>query len=286
MDRPLRLAIVTDIHHGRVSYTKLGPEALSLLDRAIAEIDDRGHDLIVELGDRISDVDRDTDRQLTAEVAAAFAPSATPHHHILGNHDVAYLTAADNEELFGHPMGSTSMDRGGIHLVMWQMNTRIERGRGFVPDPADLEWLAADLASTELPAVVFSHVPLDGGSLRGNYWFQNNEIYGGLANVEEIQAVFREAGNVVLCVAGHVHRNQLNTIDGVHHITVQSLSDSYSTGGQACGAWATIEVGEREISWTTHGLDPISMTLPRKAVGSHWEPPLAPFGSRRRTTTG
>jgi len=125
---------------------------------------------------------------------------------------------------------------------------------------------------------VFSHVPLDGGSLRGNYWFQNNEIYGGPANVEEIQAVFRDAGNVVLSVAGHVHRNQLNTIDGVHHVTVQSLSDSYNTAGAACGAWATIEVGERSITWTTHGLDPISMTLPRKAVGSHWEPPLQPFG--------
>lgn len=284
MDRPLRLAIVTDIHHGSVSYTKLGPEALPLLDRIVAEVDGGDHDLLVDLGDRITDIDRETDRALAAEVAAAFAPAATPRHHIVGNHDVAYLTAADNEELFGHTMGHTSIEMAGVHLVMWQMDTRIDLKRGFVPDPADLEWLADDLASTDLPAVVFSHVPLDGGSLRGNYWFQNNEIYGGPPNVDEIQAVLQEAGNVVLCVAGHVHRNQLNTIDGVHHVTVQSLTDSYNTGGVACGAWATIEVGEEEITWTTHGLDPISMTLRRKAVGSHWEPPLQPFRSLRART--
>ena len=278
----LRIAVVTDIHHGRISFTKLGPDALRLLTGALAEMDADEVDLVVDLGDRISDVDRDVDRELTAAVAEAFASSSTPHHHILGNHDVAHLAVEDSEELFGRSMRSTSFDLGGLHLVMWQADVRPDRSVGFAASEDDLDWLAADLAATDLPCVVFSHIPLDGASLRGNFWFQNNERFGGLANVDDVQRVLQSSGNVIACIAGHVHRNQLSTIDGVHHITVQSLSDSYSSGGVACGAWATIEIDDERIAWTTHGLDPISMTLTRRTVGRHWDPPLPPFEEIRR----
>jgi hypothetical protein len=282
MPDPLRLAVITDIHHGRVSFTKQGPEALRLLTDALETIDGGGYDLVVELGDRISDVDRDTDLGLAADVASAFAETRTRRRHIVGNHDVAHLTGADNEELFGTPTSHDSIDLAGFHLVLWQMNTSVRPDVGFAADPEDLAWLADDLASTDLPAVVFSHIPLDGGSLRGNYWFQNNERYGGVSNVDEIQSVLHGAGNVALCVAGHVHRNQLNTIDGAHHLTVQSLTDSYTTGGEACGAWATLELAADQVRWTTHGLDPIAMTLPLRSVGTHWQSPLPPFHTIRR----
>lgn len=217
----LRLAVVTDIHHGRVSLTKRGPAALPLLRDVVATVDAGGYDLLVDLG--------------------------------------------------------------GFHLVMWQMDVRVDRRTGFAASDDDLAWLAADLAATTAPAVVFSHLPLDGASLRGNYWFENNERFAGPANVDEIQAVLRESATAVLCVAGHVHRNQLSTIDGVHHLTVQSLTDSYHSGGEACGAWATLELEPDSVTCTVHGLQPMALTLPLKAPGTHWEPSLPPFERLRRS---
>ena len=44
-------------------------------------------DIVLDLGDRISDSDRDTDLRLEREVADAFAAIEAPGFHICGNHD-------------------------------------------------------------------------------------------------------------------------------------------------------------------------------------------------------
>ena len=95
MTDTLRLALVTDIHHGPTRYTKLGAEALPLLEsfRNLAVAGD--FDLVVDLGDRITNVDRETDLQLEKEVEAIFATIDTPRAHLLGNHDLHYLTVGD-----------------------------------------------------------------------------------------------------------------------------------------------------------------------------------------------
>lgn len=288
MSPPLRLALVTDIHHGKTSFTKKGPEALGLLEEFVAFANRERPDYVVDLGDRITDIDPATDRALTADVAAVFAGLTSPRHHILGNHDLAFMSESDNAELLGHAMGHHSVDVQGYHLVFWQMDTRLSLEGGFTPRQADLDWLRADLADTTLPAVIFSHVPLDGGSMRGNYWFQNNARFGGLPHTDEIQETIQGAGNVVLCVAGHVHWNNVNIIDGIPHLSLQSLSESYTTEGEATGAWAWIELDE-EIRWRTHGRDPIQLAVPKRSHNAHWIEPLPPFEvlrSRRLATRG
>lgn len=276
MSPPLRLALVTDIHHGKPSFTKKGPEALGLLEQFVAFANRERPDYVIDLGDRITDVDRATDRDLTAEVAEVFAKLEVPRRHILGNHDVAFMEIADNEAMLGHAMAHASVDVGDYHLVFWQMDTRLTLDGGFTPDADDLAWLRQDLAASSLPAVIFSHVPLDGGSMRGNYWFQNNARFGGLPHTDEIQEIVQGAGNVVLCVAGHVHWNNVNIIDGIPHLSLQSLSESYTTEGQATGAWAWIELDE-EIRWRTHGRDPIQLAVPKRSHNAHWVEPLPSF---------
>jgi hypothetical protein len=83
---------------------------------------------------------------------------------------------------------------------------------------------------------------------------------------------------VILCVAGHVHWNTLHTVGGIPHITIQSLTESFTTGGEAAEAWATLEFGEGEIHWQTLGRDPIKLTLQQRSLEAHWEAPLPPFG--------
>ncbi len=281
MPETLKLAIVTDIHHGPNKLTKVGAAALPLLQDFRAFVEDYQPHFIAELGDRISDIDPKTDREQLQKVADHFLGLPSPHRHLMGNHDRVHLSIADNAEVLGQDMGHHSIDLAGRHLVFWQMDCQIHRPQGFLPNQADLDWLRRDLAATNLPSIIFTHVPLDGGSLHGNYYFDNNVRFGGLPHAREIQALIRDAGNVILCIAGHVHWNDVNLIDGIPYITVQSLSESFTTEGEAAGAWATIEV-DHEVRWRTHGQDPISLAVPVRGLNARWVPPPPSFEERMR----
>ena len=71
----IRIAVVTDIHHGQDTLTKKGSAALPLLGRFIADAGKGGFDAVLDLGDRISDESPERDRALQAEVAAGANPS-------------------------------------------------------------------------------------------------------------------------------------------------------------------------------------------------------------------
>ncbi|MDA1100710.1 MAG: HAD-IIA family hydrolase [Proteobacteria bacterium] len=276
MPETLKLAIVTDIHHGPNKLTKIGSAAVPLLRDFAAFTREYQPHFIAELGDRISDIDMATDRKQLQLIASHFANLPAPHWHLMGNHDQVHLSIAENSYVLGQSMEHHSIDVSGRHLVFWQLDSRIHHPQGFLPNKADLDWLAADLAATNLPAIIFTHVPLDGGSLQSNYYFDNNQRFGNLPHQREIQSLLRQAGNVILCVAGHVHWNNVNLINGIPHITIQSLCESFTTEGAAAGAWASIEV-DHEIRWRTYGQDAIKLTVPVRGLNTHWRRPLPSF---------
>ncbi|NQV59576.1 MAG: HAD-IIA family hydrolase [Alphaproteobacteria bacterium] len=281
MLKTLKLAVVTDIHHGPDKMTKIGSAAVPLLQDFAGFTREYQPHFIAELGDRISDIDAATDRGQLQQVASQFTDLPAPHWHLMGNHDQVHLSITDNAEILGQSMAHHSIDVSGRHLVFWQLDSRIHHPQGFLANQADLNWLAADLAASNLPAIIFTHVPLDGGSLQSNYYFDNNRRFGGLPHHREIQALFRQAGNVILCVAGHVHWNNVNLIDGIPHITVQSLCESFTTEGAAAGAWASIEV-DHEVRWRTYGRDAIALTVPVRGLNAHWRQPLPSFEAYRQ----
>ena len=286
MPEPLKLAVVTDIHHGEDKLTKRGGAALGLLDDFLRFAGEWGADMIVELGDRISDIDRETDARLLAEVAARFVGLNTPHAHVNGNHDVAFLGEAPNARTFGPAIGNRSVEIKGWRLIFWSADVYIPGPTPFALRRSDLDWLAAELPNSDLPTVLFTHVPLSSGSMVGNYWFQNNPDFAGYPNAAEARALIEAHGNVTLCVAGHVHWNSLNRAGAIPHVTVQSLTESFTTAGAPAAAWATFELDDAAIRWRTHGRDPIDVTLPLRRPGETWEPPLKPFRRRPAPRAG
>lgn len=271
----LILAIITDIHHGPTRYTKKGDAALPLLESVGEKIDAGGAELIVDLGDRISNVDHDTDLKLMAEVASVFGQMDTPRAHLLGNHDLHFLTKDENEMALGHSFQSHSKDIKGKHLVFWQIDLTNTYGDNSLPSEDDLKWLREDLERTALPTLIFTHVPLDDAAMVGNFWFQNNSSAASLSNTQKARDIIEASGNVILCVAGHVHWNNISTIDGVRYLTVQSLTESYTTQGTVTGAWAEIIIDD-QLSWSVHGADPIHYQAPVRTLDAHWNEPLSP----------
>jgi Icc protein len=268
---PLRLVVVGDIHHGQPTRTVAGDQALGLLEQVVTHLNGlppgERPQLLVDLGDRITDQDWDRDRELQAEVAAVFAQCVVPRAHLLGNHDVATLSVSENEEILGQSLASASLDREGWHLVFWRANP-VMTARGFSFAPGDLEWLEADLAASTLPTVVFTHAPFSGASLHGNYYFSLFPQIGGYADGHLAREVI-ERHAVAICLAGHVHWTSLSTQGGSHYLTVQSLSETFSTHPHPAGAWASLTLDAR-TELLVHGRERVRLDLPARQRGQSW----------------
>lgn len=273
----LRLAIITDIHHGKPSTAKRGDAALGLMAEFARFAEDAGVSHVIDLGDRISDEDHETDLRLEAEVADAFRAVKAPVWHLNGNHDRDHLSVAENEKILGQSLGHEVHDLEGWRIVLWRADSRIRRGAdhsGFVLGEEDLVWLSATMQAADRPVLMVSHVPVSGHSQIGNYYFQNNPGSSTYPMAERARAALSLARVPVVCLAGHVHWNTLTTVDGITHLTQQSLTESFTTGGEPAGAMGVIELGDT-VSWQVAGADPFTATF--KPHARRWTPPLPNF---------
>ncbi len=273
MREPLRIAIITDIHYGPDRYSKKGDEAFTLLEGFIRQINSLEIDLVVDLGDRISNADPVNDRQHLSEVASAFKSLTAERHHLIGNHDVVHLSVEEHEKILGMSMRHHSHDRQGWHLVFWNASCVLHEGQGFLLEQDDLDWLAADLAATGLPSVVFTHMPVDTGSMVGNYYFERRYAHGEQhRNASLARDLIERSERVIAVVSGHVHWNQLHFMDGIPHFSLQSISETFTTHPHAAGSWAILTLG-KNIELEVFGRDAVMYRMPVKDPSQHWLPP-------------
>ncbi len=141
--------------------------------------------------------------------------------------------------------------------------------------------LAETLAADDTPAIVLTHVPLGGGSMAGNYYFDANPHMATYPEHADIRRVIENSRRVALCLAGHVHWNSVQTVDAVPYLTVQSLTESFTTPGQACGAWADLDIRADRVSLRVAGLDSLDMTIPLRAPVTRWTPRMSPMPRSR-----
>lgn len=275
-----RIAIVTDIHHGAPSHTKRGDTAIDLLTQFCDWANMEKPDLVLDLGDRISDIDTETDLRLEREVAEVFKHLDMPVHHICGNHDRDHLSVADNEAILDTGLDHQLVDLGDWQLALWRADAKIHRNTppaGFDLPEQDLLWLSHMVQRAEKPTLVASHVPCSGHSQIGNYYFQRNASLSTYPQAERVRDVLAQARVPLVCIAGHVHWNTVTTVDGIPHITQQSLTESFTTAGEPARAWGMLELGET-IQWQVFGDDPFETRL--TPTRQRWTTPLAQFISK------
>lgn len=273
----LRIAIITDIHHGKPSTAKRGDAALGLMEEFARYVKDTMATHVLDMGDRISDENHDADPGLAAEVAEAFGAIEVPVWHINGNHDRDHMTVADNEKILGQSLGHAVLDLDGWRIVLWRADSRIRRGEedhGFVLSEADLVWLARAMQTADRPTLVVSHVPVSGHAQTGNYYFQNNPASATYPMDDRARAALALARVPVVCLAGHVHWNTVTAVDGITHLTQQSLTESFTTAGEPAGAMGLIELADT-VSWQVVGDDPYSYAF--RPTLRRWTPPLPDF---------
>lgn len=273
----MRIAIIADIHHGAQSLTKRGDTAMELCARFVEFVETEKPDLVLDLGDRITDKDRDTDLRLEKEVLDALSGITAPIYHICGNHDRDHLTVAENEEVLGQSLQNEVVDLGDWQLALWRADSKILRTpelRGFSLPEEDLLWLNRTLLAATKPTLVASHVPVSDHSQVGNYYFEQNPQFSTYPQSPRVRTVLSQATVPLACVAGHVHWNTLTQIDGTPHLTQQSLTESFTTQGDPAEAWGMIELAD-DLHWQVFGKDPFQARVTPTA--RRWTPTLVPF---------
>jgi hypothetical protein len=174
-------------------------------------------------------------------------------------------------------MDSRTLDLAGWHLVFWQADVALISRIGFEIAQEDLHWLGNDLSNCEQPVVVFSHIPFSDASMQGNYYFERYPAgAGGYRNARQARELLAECPTALLAVAGHVHWNSWHCIDGIHHLTAQSLTETFTTYPEPAGAWALLTLSEEAIQFRAFGREPTALTLPLRPRGQRWLPAKEP----------
>ena len=243
----IKAGIVTDIHYGFDIKSKLGSKGPALMHAFEKDVALYMPDFIVDIGDRISGRNKTDDRRHMESLQQHFNRMAAPKVHITGNHDIRFLTRADNEAITGCPATSWCQDRGNFHFVFWNPEVTSD-GTGLHVGAADLQWLKQNASVPCKKTILFSHTPL--------YHMDKDEPdeYGKIslrfhyAHSHNIRKILEEPGNVVLCMNGHVHRNHHSQINGIHYIAQQALTHMHQKHYRVpARTWSWLEIYDDQI---------------------------------------
>lgn len=229
---------ITDVHHGYC------PDATSRLEAFIDAAIERKPDFILQGGDFCHPR---PDAQPFLDVWNRFPGEK---YHVLGNHDMDFGTKRDIMDRWGMPQRHYAFDKGGFHFVVMDCNHILADGRYLdyvkgnfyidaekrdLVDPAQLEWLKADLQAADKPCIIVSHQSFD------EVW-TGKTVPNRLAvrNIIDTVNAGRPTPRVVACICGHHHLDHHMVIRGVHYIHINSAAYYYvGDGFGSDGARAT-----------------------------------------------
>ena len=238
---PLRIGLVTDIHHGPDVDVRVGSAAPALLTTFTRRMREDFHpDLIVDMGDRINDIDPDADKARLAEVRQMLEAASVPILYAWGNHDLINVPVAEGRGILGKRGDFETRDVGGYHLVVLNsQDPTIEQIGGTLSD-SQLDWLEQDLKDGASPTLVFCHHPLDEQDPSRHWYFTHHHNHALCRNRARARAVLAASGRVKAVFNGHMHLNTVEVIDGIPYVTLMSLVDSgITTGPSGCYAEIT-----------------------------------------------
>ena len=215
----LTVALIADVHHGSDGAYVRGSAALPLFERVLRELKPLTPALLVDLGDRINETELEKAKVATAAVAKRYRDVVLPKAFLQGNDDLT--PRREQETLFGVPIGNRCLELSGWRLVFLDTFDGSVEG---VLRTDTLGWLEHTLADSPLPAVVFSHQPLDGAPLPGNVFFGGADAHQAHPRGHETaRRIMERSRRVKVAVSGHAHWNYRVTVGGIPYLTQDAL---------------------------------------------------------------
>ena len=109
-------------------------------------------------------------------------------------------------------------------------------------------------------------------------YFERNPQYSTYPDHAAVRAAVEATGRAAAWLSGHVHWNTVTNVANVQHITIQSLSERFTTMPQTAAAYAILTIEDGSLSVEVFGNDPFFARVPfRKSGDQRWVAPLRPF---------
>ncbi|AQT67163.1 phosphodiesterase, family [Anaerohalosphaera lusitana] len=205
--------ICADVHKDLV------PDADQHLAEFITEANKRNVDFVIQLGDFCRPYDKN---KKFLDIYHSFQG---PAYHVLGNHDTdGGFTREQTLAFWNSPAKYYSFDCNGVHFVVLDGNDiKPNRAPGYPRyiGPEQQDWLARDLAATNLPTITFSHQSL-------------NASDDHIENAAELRAILELANKpkrkILASFNGHEHADYVETINGIHYVNINSTSYQWLGG--------------------------------------------------------
>ncbi len=230
--KSLRIAVITDLHHG------LAPDAKMRLQAFVEAVHKRKHfDFVIQMGDFCYS------QPESKEVLDLFNQLDMPRFHVLGNHDMDKVDKDGAVRFLGMERRYYSFVVGGYRFVVLDLNHFKKDGK-LVPyangnyftdgadcnwaDPEQLDWLDKELRSSREPVILISHQPL-GFAVPGTALpAEQVEVLNVITRAAEANP----AGAVAACLCGHMHVDWLQTYQQMPCYCVNSASYFWYNGMQ------------------------------------------------------
>ena len=238
--RVLRIAYLTDIHLPNVP--EVAERAVKALERA------KGCDLILFGGDNFMAVDHKEQSEIDQQFRTWMRFSENfvkPTRAILGNHDI--LQWDNSDQTFASGKAET-MSLFGMKNRFWEekmsgwrligLDTVQRNGDSFMGliDPEQLAWLKEVLSDKVTPTLVCGHMPLLSVTALADVGLKPKDntlpiSFGShVSNAREVVKLFRQAGNVKLCLSGHTHMIDRCDFDGTSYVCAGAVSGAWWNG--------------------------------------------------------
>jgi len=210
----LKFGICADVHKDIMH------DADARLQAFIDEVTHENLDFIIQMGDFCRPYDYN---QGFMDIWNSFPGKK---YHVIGNHDMDGGFKREQVVDYWKSDGKYySFDTKGVHCVVLDGNDHdasSDRPGGYARIIGDeqLNWLESDLEQTSLPTLIFCHQGLD------------NDL-GGIYNATKSRLVLERANKkagfqkVIGVFSGHHHQDYQNTINGIHYIQINSMSNQW-----------------------------------------------------------
>lgn len=258
----MRVGLISDIHFGPDRETRRGSQADRLLEAFLEAMERFAPMLVVDLGDRIMEVDAPTDRLHTVQVRDLLRRAQVPVLHLLGNHDVAHLSKAELCGLLGLASPYWSLAVDGYTCLFLDSTDPVVGEYGGRISERQLRWVEAELARARDPVLVFCHHPLDDQPIDDNPLFHEHPEWYAVDNRAAVREVLVQSGKVKAVVTGHVHWNRAACLSGIPFLTIQGLVETWTTGGAPAGSYGKLVIQSGEVRLAVEGRDPFAVSMP------------------------
>ncbi|WP_230769196.1 metallophosphoesterase family protein [Sphingomonas sp. Leaf4] len=237
-----RFAFVTDCH---IQPELQAADGCRQCFRAVA----RGrYDFVIQGGDHVYDaleVDRARANRLMDLYVETEQAIGSKVHHVLGNHDcfgvfptsgIAPSAPDYGKQYYIERFGPTyyAFDHKGVHFVVLDsIGLTPDRSYEGRIDPAQLAWLARDLAAQPKGTriIVATHIPIVTALsiYEPEEWTRTPHNWTNVVNAREVLRVLRPY-HVIAVLQGHSHVAETVTLNGIPFITGGAVSGNWWQG--------------------------------------------------------